>query len=518
MASRASRRSTPSGGFPGGETFAAQRERVLLGIEDWRSRARCAARARRLPRQHDPARARSAEARAAERRAARQREPRGAVTRLSQILFGVLVAASLAAFFVAQELKSQPSLIQDFQLAWRVISPNADSRNDAQRVRFRLKEADTVDVAIVDADGDEVREILSGASLPAYRYPQPTPSWDGRDDSGDPAPDGVYRVRITLRDHGRNVIVPDSFRVDRTPPDVRIVAIGPDPGPRPEILPTHTRGPARIRLNAPVRSARARMLFFRTDVTPARLAAQRVDPGRVDRRALERDRRRRSSGRARHVPRRRRGPRRRGQHRDLDAARPPRPAASGLRPQAPGPRRDHRPRLAAQPPLAAGRAGGPRIGLLVDARGRPYDWSVRRVGGATIRRGRANRPQVALKPPGSDSGVYLFEAARGAHRAAVPFAVDDARSPPRARRPAADDVAGTQPRRRRRRRPAERARTGHGAKLAPGPRAAAAGDVRGTRGADADLPRPPPASLRRDDRRRARAAARPAARGPHAAC
>ena len=86
-----------------------------------------ASRARRLPRQHDPARARRSAARSADRRATREREPRRAVTRLSQILFGVLVAASLAAFFVAQELKSQPSLIQDFQLAWPE-SPRADHR------------------------------------------------------------------------------------------------------------------------------------------------------------------------------------------------------------------------------------------------------------------------------------------------------------------------------------------------------------------------------------------------------
>ena len=43
------------------------------------------------------------------------------------------------------------------------------------------------------------------------------------------------------------------------------------------------------------------------------------------------------------------------------------------------------------------RAGGPRVGLLVDARGRPYTWTVRRVGGATIRRGRADRPQIATE-------------------------------------------------------------------------------------------------------------------------
>jgi hypothetical protein len=348
------------------------------------------------------------------------------VTRLSQVLFGILVAASLAAFFVAQELKSEPSLIQDFQLAWRVISPNADSRNDAQRVRFKLKEADTVDVAIVDSDGDEVREIVSGSRLGAYRYPQPTPSWDGRDEDGDPAPDGVYRVRITLRDHGRTVIVPDSFRVDRTPPVVRIVSVGPDGGLGPEILPTRTRGPARIRINAPARSARARMLFFRTDVSPARLAAEReipvgsavvrwngtdseghpVPPGTYLAVAEVRD----AAGNI-------------GTSTPLDR--------SGLPLEVYGRRLPGRGgitvrRLAAQPPLVPGRVGGPRIGLLVDARNRPYDWSVRRVGGATIRRGRANRPQVALKPPGSKSGVYLFEATRGRHRATVPFAVDDA--------------------------------------------------------------------------------------------
>ena len=83
--------------------------------------------------------------------------------------------------------------------------------------------------------------------------------------------------------------------------------------------------------------------------------------------------------------------------------------------------------LASQPPLLPASAGGPRVALLVDARGQRYDWSIRRVGGATIRRGSATRPAVDLKPPGRDSGVYLFDVRRGARRAAVPFAVDDAR-------------------------------------------------------------------------------------------
>lgn len=348
------------------------------------------------------------------------------MTRLARVVFGVLVAASLAAFFAAQELKSQPSVIQDFQLRWRVVSPNADSRNDVQRVRFRLKEADTVDVAIVDADGDQVREIVSGDHLVAYRYPRPTPRWDGNDERGRPAPDGTYRVRITLRNQGRNVVVPDAFRVDRTPPRVRVVSVGPRREPGPELLPNPRGAAARIRLNAVARNGRGRLLVFRTDVVPSRLTATRsirrgadtitwngnddqgrpAPPGTYAAVAELRD----AAGNI-------------GTSVPLDAAGLPRrvygerlPGRGGITIR----------RLAAQPPLYPGRIGGGRIGMLVDARGRPYEWSVRRVGGDTIRRGTASRPQVALKPPGRGSGVYIFEARRGPRRAMVPFAVDDA--------------------------------------------------------------------------------------------
>ena len=145
------------------------------------------------------------------------------MTRIAQVVFGVLVLAAFGAFFVAQKLKSSPSVVQGFTLRWPVISPNHDGRNDAQRIRFRLKTADVADVAIVDDQGDVVKEVASGLHLDAYRYPSPSPVWDGTTSDGDPAPDGTYRVRITLRDQGRSVILQDAFRVDRTPPTVRVV-------------------------------------------------------------------------------------------------------------------------------------------------------------------------------------------------------------------------------------------------------------------------------------------------------
>ena len=66
----------PDWGFPGGETFAEQRARVLEGIADWRARGHRRARRDRLPRQRDPAG--DAHGRRRGRRPARQREPRRA--------------------------------------------------------------------------------------------------------------------------------------------------------------------------------------------------------------------------------------------------------------------------------------------------------------------------------------------------------------------------------------------------------------------------------------------------------
>ena len=89
------------------------------------------------------------------------------MTRAIAGVFAVLVAATFAAFFVAQRLKNSPSLVQSY-MASPYFSPNRDGRNDRAVVRFLLKRADRVTVTIVDTDGDPVRELLSrqSAALP----------------------------------------------------------------------------------------------------------------------------------------------------------------------------------------------------------------------------------------------------------------------------------------------------------------------------------------------------------------
>jgi len=119
------------------------------------------------------------------------------VTTLARAVFAILVAATFGAFFLAQRLKNSPSVVQQFHLT-PVFSPNHDGRFDRMYTSFKLKRADEVTVIVVDSKDDEVRELASEQSVPAY-----TPvrfSWDGRRDDGRAAPAGVYWVQLRWPD------------------------------------------------------------------------------------------------------------------------------------------------------------------------------------------------------------------------------------------------------------------------------------------------------------------------------
>jgi hypothetical protein len=181
---------------------------------------------------------------------------------LPRVVFALLVASTFGAFFVAQRLKHDPSPVQGYK-QYDVFSPNGDGRLDAARFNFKLVRGDEVTLEVLDARGDTVRTLVDDRLLGAYR---PTRfRWDGRDDDARPAPDGRYRLRITLRKEGRSIVRPDSFALDTTPPKVRITSIGPKPPgtrPVPKILPSLDGLPARVRFAAPARRTTATV--FRT--------------------------------------------------------------------------------------------------------------------------------------------------------------------------------------------------------------------------------------------------------------
>lgn len=164
--------------------------------------------------------------------------------RVTAAMFALLVVATGGAFFVTQRLKrSQPIVERVFFHEW--ISPNGDGRKDTVTLRFDLPKAQRVTVSLVNSRGEEVRTLADDRFLHRGTHPF---TWNGRDDHGIVAPDGVYHLRVGLREEGRSITSPRQLFVDTKPPAPKIVAVTP-----PTLLPgaAGKRGRARIRFSGP---------------------------------------------------------------------------------------------------------------------------------------------------------------------------------------------------------------------------------------------------------------------------
>jgi hypothetical protein len=182
--------------------------------------------------------------------------------------FGLIVLATIAAFFVTQELKSEFPLVIRFAAAPADISPNGDRFRDVSIVGFDLSEPAEVTFSIVDSEGKEVRRIVDDRRLAGdahHRF-----RWNGRDDDGVPVPDGVYRMRVVRRKEGRIINSLKEIDVDTVPPKVRITSARPGviapgaPGQAPEV---------RIRYAGPKNEA-PEFRIFRTDEGKPRVVAR----------------------------------------------------------------------------------------------------------------------------------------------------------------------------------------------------------------------------------------------------
>ena len=120
----------------------------------------------------------------------------------ARAVFLLLVVATFFAFFAAQRLKSAPQVAVITRVTLH-FSPNGDDRQDAAEFRVRVREDDDVTATIVDADDNEVKRLVAGEPVRADR--PFAVRWDGTTDAGEPAPEGVYRLRLSLRHGGRAV-------------------------------------------------------------------------------------------------------------------------------------------------------------------------------------------------------------------------------------------------------------------------------------------------------------------------
>jgi N,N-dimethylformamidase beta subunit-like protein/flagellar hook capping protein FlgD len=165
---------------------------------------------------------------------------------LVRAVFVVLVVATVAAFFTTQQLKGEFPLVIRFATKPAHFSPNGDHYRDATEVGFDLSEPASVTFMVVDSEGSEVRRIVNERRLAGdakHRF-----RWDGRDDDGNPVPDGTYRMRVVRRDESRVIDSSKEITVDRKPPQVTLLSAKPSvvatglPGETPSVQ-LRYRGP-----------------------------------------------------------------------------------------------------------------------------------------------------------------------------------------------------------------------------------------------------------------------------------
>jgi N,N-dimethylformamidase beta subunit-like, C-terminal len=329
------------------------------------------------------------------------------VTLVARITFLVLVAATFAAFFVAQRLKSAPPVITVASLN-RAFSPALHP----QAFSVSLKVTDDVTVDVVTQAGDRVRRLADAVHVVAHEPLRL--EWDGRRDDGTQAPDGLYRIRVSLRNEGRSTVIQRTMTLDSKAP-TSVVCVGTPCDKKAAgniIAPSHQ--PVRVFIKGVSRVYRTRFTVWRTDEGKpvevdhfqtkrgshlARYDSSKLAPGTYLFQAEVRDR----AG---------------------NWGTSPKVIEPGAVEGSPGLTVRG---LAVQPPVRPVTAGQ-LADFFVDARGAPYTWRLRRIGNARIlKRGRGDGPNLAIHMPNDPSGAYLLDVRAGRWHEQVPVMVQGAK-------------------------------------------------------------------------------------------
>jgi hypothetical protein len=132
-----------------------------------------------------------------------------------------LLAATASAFAVTERLKLEDSPVFGTKITG-LFSPKSRTNAEA-RIRFRLRREEDIRLDVVDDQGTVVRRALGtgvfGQAVHQF-------AWDGRNDSGQIVPDGVYHLQLQLKDEDRTIDFPSTVRVDSTPPTIEKVETG----------------------------------------------------------------------------------------------------------------------------------------------------------------------------------------------------------------------------------------------------------------------------------------------------
>jgi FlgD Ig-like domain len=160
----------------------------------------------------------------------------------STALLFTLIGATAVAFVVTEGLKLEPSPVTRVAVT-KVFSPTCECPTNLATIRFKLRRADRLTLSIVDTARRHVRTLIGPV---ARRKGRVSATWDGLDEDGAVVPDGAYRPLVQLRH--RTILMPNTIRVDTTPPVVKLRQIGPRViGPRGKLKVRYTLSePARV--------------------------------------------------------------------------------------------------------------------------------------------------------------------------------------------------------------------------------------------------------------------------------
>jgi hypothetical protein len=136
------------------------------------------------------------------------------------ILALLLLVATATAFAVTQRLKLEPSPVSKTRVS-SVFSPVCGCTSKAASIEFSLRKADHVRVAVRIGSGDVT--VAEGS----FRSGDVRVRWDGRDQSGQLVPDGIYYPFVQLQRAGRTIDLPNPIRVDTLKPSIRITSLRP---------------------------------------------------------------------------------------------------------------------------------------------------------------------------------------------------------------------------------------------------------------------------------------------------
>jgi len=347
------------------------------------------------------------------------------------LAFGTLVAATVAAFFVTQHLKVTTPLIAGNPRpdpSWinpldGVTCGSAGDRVDHRVMRisfYLLHRSDNVDVYVVDQSGAIVATLASARYMRGGAHPvRSLFTWDGRQDDGRIAPDGVYYIRVALRQQGRTVDIAnaagqaETVTVRTAPPHPVITAVSPPAYPQRGRVGVTIRYAGNENRGGTVQLYRTGLAggpkFIKSFPTPwkgqsvdwnATVRGERPAPQGTYLIGLDVTDAACNTGR-------------------FPATMPPPP---GTTPHA-GVTVQY---LAAEPRLDPVAAGS-RALLTVDSVHQPYTWSLLRVGAtAPTGSGSGQTPHLRVHVPAAGAGLYVLSLRSGVHTTHVPIVASGA--------------------------------------------------------------------------------------------